>query len=184
MVAGFATLNYDPRARGNNHAAKLARLQPSKPHVGNNSKLKEVRVTASNAVPINFCEAAALKCQAHNKNASVPAMRGKEICPAQPFNAIRQILKNKNFLNFEGLGRSMIFIRDIVLVSKSLLGAGPQLLEHFGYAHENQCAQSHIAMDSLFPKFSCGESPFENCTLRVGSKKMLGPSEESNKKGG
>ena len=79
-------LNYDPRARGNNHAAKFAaRPQPSQSQ-------NEVRATACNAVlsisarqpPLS---SAHLKCT----RATSP-VSGKDMCPALPAPTSRQLV--------------------------------------------------------------------------------------------
>ena len=55
--------------------------------------------------------------------------------------------------------------RSCFKVSSSDLSS--KLGEHRDYAHENQCAEPHLAMDPFFPEFSCGAMHnFENCTLR------------------
>ena len=44
----------------------------------------------------------------------------------------------------------------IALVSGSLLDIRPHILVRKDCAHENRCAQSHLAMDPFCPEFSCG----------------------------
>ena len=48
------------------------------------------------------------------------------------------------------------FCGRVVLASKSLLESCPQILKHKDYACENECAESHLAMDPFFPEYLCG----------------------------
>ena len=62
----------------------------------------------------------------------------------------------------------------LALVSKFPPRICLQILEQKDYAHENQCAKSHLAMDAFFARFLPGLNvSYENCTLRCGSKDFV-----------
>ena len=55
----------------------------------------------------------------------------------------------------------------------SLLETGPRIMAHTDYAHEDEWAEPHPAMDIFFPELKKCNALFENCKDRLGPKNLV-----------